>query len=365
VGYACPPTAKTESVLHQFDVIVRVACATLLIVAAVALLRRGRRADHVWFAPFALCLCGYLAGNTTVEALQLSGWSGRVGVLLGGFVAVFLWWFCLAVFDWSFRPRGPVLALGLAWMVVASADRGVFGAGVAGRGLSWVLIVFGCLMMGHLAWRLYRDRDSDLLDRRRRSRLAVVVLLSGLLVVDMAIDVVLGLEWRSQTYAIGQNLACLAFVAWLLTLGGEGASAPRPFQPLPQRDETDALAARLHHLVEVEKIHLDPALDLAGFVRRMGAPEKTVRRLINHQLGHDHFRTFLNAWRMEEARRLLADPERWGDKLIVIAMDSGFASLSSFNRVFQSVQGMTPGAYRRALQQGEAGCEIRSPVAGF
>lgn len=365
MGYASKPRVNTESVLHQFDVIVRVACATLLIVAAVALWRRGRRADHLWFAPFALCLCGYLAGNTTVEALQLSGWSGRVGVLLGGFVAVFLWWFCLAVFDWSFRPRGPVLALGLAWMVVASADRGVFGTGVADRGLSWVLIVFGCLMTGHLAWRLYRDRNGDLLDRRRRSRLAVVVFLAGILVVDMAIDVLLGLEWRSQTYAVGQNLACLAFVAWLLTLAGEGASTPRRFEPPPQRDEADALAARLQHLVEVEKIHLDPALDLAGFVRRMGAPEKTVRRLINHQLGHDHFRTFLNAWRMEEARRLLADPARRGDKLIVIAMDSGFASLPSFNRVFQSVQGMTPGAYRRALLSGEADRGVGSQVAGF
>lgn len=68
---------------------------------------------------------------------------------------------------------------------------------------------------------------------------------------------------------------------------------------------------------------------------------------------------------MEEARRLLADPARRGDKLIVIAMDSGFASLSSFNRVFQSVQGMTPGAYRRAPQSREADGGVRSQVAGF
>jgi len=345
-----------------------VAGATLLIVAAVALWRRGRRADHVWFAPFVVCLCGYLAGNTTVEALQLSSLAGRVGVLLAGFVAVFLWWFCLAVFDWSFRPRSHVLALGLGWMAVAAADRGFLGEWAEDRGLSWVLIVFGCLMMGHLMWRLYRDRDGDLLDRRRRSRLAVVALLAGLLIVDMAVDVLLGLEWRSQAYAVGQNLACLGFAAWLLTLGGAGrgeTSAPRRIEPSPQRDETDILAARLHHLVEVEKVHLDPALDLGGFVRLMGAPEKTVRRLINHQLGHDHFRTFLNAWRMEEARRLLADPARQRDKLIVIAMDSGFASLPSFNRVFQSVQGMTPGAYRRAVLSGEAIDGERSPAAGF
>ncbi len=337
----------------QLDVIVRVAGATLLIVAAVALWRRGRRADHRYFAPFAACLCGYLAGNTPVSALQLSGEVGHVAVLLSGFTVAFLWWFCQAVFDWTFRPKGVVLALGLAWIVIAAADRGVFGAALADRGLSWILIVLGSVMMGHLAWRLHRDRDGDLLDRRRRSRLGVVAVLTGLLVTDMAVDVVLGLEWSSQVYAIAQNLVILAFAAWLLALAAERSSpsaqdtiraAATPAPP----ENAPALEIRLRHLIEVEKIHLDPALDLATFVRRMGASERAVRQLINHQLGHDHFRTFLNAQRMDEARRLLADPARSGDKLIVIAMDSGFASLPSFNRVFQSVQGMTPGAYRRA-----------------
>lgn len=337
--------------MHQFDIIVRVAGATLLIVAAVALWRRGRRADQVWFAPFAICLCGYLAGNTTVEALQLSGAVGRIAVLFSGFTAVFLWWFCLAVFDWSFRPRGMVLAVGLAWMAIAAADRGVFGAGLEDRGLSWGLIALGFIMMGHLAWRLFSDRTGDLLDRRRGSRLAVIALLAGMLMTDMTVDVVLGLEWSSQTYAIAQNLTCLAFAAWLLTFGGDRHVGNRLQRAdAPPMNDADGLEARLRHLVEVEKIHLDPALDLATFVRKMGAPEKTVRRLINQRLGHDHFRTFLNTQRMNEARRLLRDPARREDKLIVIALDSGFASLPSFNRVFQSIEGTTPGAYRRARQ---------------
>lgn len=345
-GVDASPAGRNHALL-QLDVIVRVAGATLLIVAAVALWRRGKRADHRYFAPFAACLCGYLAGNTPAPGLQLSGEVGHIAVLLSGFTVTFLWWFCLAVFDWTFQPKGGVLALGLAWIVVAAADRGVFGEALASRGLSWILIAFGSAMMGHLAWRLYRDRDGDLLDRRRRSRLGVVAVVAGLLITDMAVDIVLGLEWQSQTYAIVQNLIILAFAAWLLTLSAERSSLDAPTSALAA-PAADGLEARLRHLVEVEKIHLDPALDLATFVRRMGTSERAVRQLINHQLGYDHFRTFLNAHRMDEARRLLADPARSGDKLIVIAMDSGFASLPSFNRVFQSVQGMTPGAYRRA-----------------
>ena len=87
----------------------------------------------------------------------------------------------------------------------------------------------------------------------------------------------------------------------------------------------------------------------ASFVHQMDAPERNVRKLVNHELGFDHFRTFLNHHRMAEARRLLADQGRSGDKLIAVALDSGFASLPSFNRVFRAVEGCTPSAYRDAL----------------
>jgi AraC-like DNA-binding protein len=110
----------------------------------------------------------------------------------------------------------------------------------------------------------------------------------------------------------------------------------------------DALRRRLDRLVEVERIHLDPELSFATFVQRMGAPERVVRKLVNHQLGFDHFRSFLIHYRVREARRLLADPHRSGDKLIAIAFDSGFASLASFNRVFRDAEASTPSAYRDA-----------------
>lgn len=90
-----------------------------------------------------------------------------------------------------------------------------------------------------------------------------------------------------------------------------------------------------------------------------------MRRLINHELGYDHFRTFLNAHRLAEARCLLADPARQADKVIAIAMDSGFASLSSFNRVFQAAEGMSPSAYRRAALAAGANPEAKTLQAVF
>ncbi|MDI1363265.1 MAG: helix-turn-helix domain-containing protein [bacterium] len=335
--------------LSQLDVITRVAGATLLLLLA-ALLARDPRTQRLaaYFAPMALCLTGFLAGNTPEPALRLSGPLSAASALIAGYAAVFLWWFCLASFNPAFRPRGGVLAAGLAWLAIASADRGVLGPALEGKGLSWALIGLGLWMIAYLAWRLVRERAGDLVDERRRARILVVVLLAGQLAADFLVDLIMGLDWGPLGFTIAQNAALLSFAAWLalrLLPVPAQASASAP-ACLPAQGEEARLTERLRVLVEVEKIHLTPDLTFADFVRRMGAPERTVRRLINHRLGHDHFRAFLNACRVAEARRLLADPARAGDKLIAIALDSGFSSLASFNRAFKAVEGRPPSAFR-------------------
>lgn len=339
--------------ISQLDVIVRVAGATLLLLFTILLARDPRtRRVAVYFAPMAVCLVGFLAGNTPDPSLRLSGPLGTVGALIAGYAAAFLWWFCLASFDPLFRPRGGVLFMGLAWLIIASADRGLFGPDLASRGLSWALIALGVSMLAYLAWRLVRDRAGDLVDESRRARVLVVLLLAGQLAADFVVDLVMGLDWGPHGFTILQNAAFLAFAAWLalrlLPAPAPAYAAARAPSPSHAPAEETRLIERLRVLVEVEKIHLAPDLDFADVVRRMGAPERTVRRLINHRLGHDHFRAFLNACRVAEAKRLLADPTRADDKLIAIALDSGFASLASFNRAFQAVEGRPPSAFRNA-----------------
>lgn len=336
----------------EIDVILRIAGATLLIWAAFW----GPRTEaRRFFIPLALCLVGFLAGNTPTSDLQLSGTPGRLGVILAGYAAVFLWWWCLAVFDRRFRPRGAVLATGLAWFAVASADRGLLGPGLASRGLSWLLIGLGLVMVIHLVWRLIQDRPDDLVERRRSARGFVVAVLAAQLFADLAVDIVLGFDWSPRAFTIAQNAGVLIFTGWLLKLDltatrdavPELSTAPPAGHGRPQHDLPDpALVARLKHLIEVERIYLNPDLTFEQFVAAMGGGERVVRRLINQQMGFDHFRTFLNAHRVAEAKRRLTDAAYDRDKLIAIALDSGFASLASFNRVFREMQGHAPGALR-------------------
>ena len=339
--------------IQELDVIVRVAGATLLLVAVPLIARTDRRLALI-FLPLALCLTGFLAGNTTEAALRLSGMAGHLAYVLTGYAAVFLWWFCLAVFDRAFRPEGWVLAVGLAWFVIASADRGLFGSIPLQWGLSRLLVGLGFIMVLHLSWRLIRDRGGDLVDARRQARIVVVMLLAGQLMADLIVDALMGFDWQPPLFSLIQNLAFLIFTGGLICLTQRGAvrsgavGARQPFrQPAPSQEEI-RLTERLRILIQEQQVHLDPTLTFDRFVGLMGGSDRAVRHLINHRLGYDHFRTFLNAHRMMEARRRLADPNHRQDKLIAIAMDSGFASLASFNRVFQDAEKCSPGTWRKA-----------------
>lgn len=329
---------------QELDVIVRVAGATLLIWTAIRLRSDGRR----YFAALAICLCGFLAGNTPDPTLQMSGPLGRIAVIATGYAAVFLWWWCLAVFDARFRPKGAVLAIGILWGVVASADRGLFGPAIAQAGLSYVLLGLGLIMIGHLVWRLLTDRTDDMIDQRRKARAAVVVVLGGQLLIDVCVDLILGLEWQPRWFSIVQNMTILGSIAWMqsLDLTKRLPVAAKPDgASLPASTADDPLAARLRHLMETDRLYLDPGLSFADVVRAMGVPERQVRGLI-HREGYDHFRNFLNARRVAEARRRLADPAHRSEKLIAVAFDCGFASLASFNRVFRDFEGRSPSTFR-------------------
>ncbi len=62
---------------------------------------------------------------------------------------------------------------------------------------------------------------------------------------------------------------------------------------------------RLTTAMDVEKAYLDPALSIGALAEKIGAPEHQLRALINKSMGHRNFRSFLNGYRMAEAKEAL------------------------------------------------------------
>lgn len=363
--------------IAQFDIGVRVGTSAIILLLAVLMLTHARRLGPpgFLFAPLGLCLAGFVLGNTPYDALRPSGIIGQFAYLGSGFVVVFLWWFALACFEPRFRLKGEVLAGGALWALVAAADRSLFGERLGQIGLSRVLVLLGFAIIGHLVWRLLSERQDDLIEQRRGARMLVAVLLGGMLFIDLTADALLGFAWQPAAFAMIQNLMILGFAVWLasrlldvrddvLSFGVHAIAVSTPSARAADNGPQDAaLHRRLRALMEEERVYLDPDLTFARFVGRMGAPERTVRTLINRTMGHDHFRSFLNHYRVGHACRLLDQGDR-DTKLIAIAQDSGFASLPSFNRAFRALRGCSPSEYRSAAQRGALPGDKR-PEAGF
>lgn len=351
-------------ILAQLDPAIRLGAAATFLLLAWLLLNHRRRLGWpaLLFAPLAVCVTGFVFGNTPLASFQPTGLLDDVANAASGFTVVFLWWFALSCFDRSFRLQGGVLMVGLLWAGVAATDRGLFGETLANAGLSKGLVLLGFAIVGHLVWRLLSERQGDLIQQRHDARVLVAVLLGGMLAIDLAADALFGFDWRPLAFSMTQNAMILGFGLWLagrlLTVRADvltfGVAEGRAMPPVAAADgdhrPNSALHARLCALIETDRVHLDPALTFARFVELMAAPERAVRSLINQQMGFDHFRAFLNHHRVLEARRLLEERDR-DDKLIAIALDSGFASLASFNRAFRAIQRCTPSEYRSAARQ--------------
>lgn len=117
-----------------------------------------------------------------------------------------------------------------------------------------------------------------------------------------------------------------------------------PADPSGLSVEDRDILRRLRHLLEVEKVYQDPVASRSTLAAELGASESVVSRLANDHLGKT-IPQILNEYRVEDAKVLLRQTEA---PVQVIASESGFASLATFNRVFRELAGQTPRDYRRA-----------------
>jgi AraC-like DNA-binding protein len=92
-----------------------------------------------------------------------------------------------------------------------------------------------------------------------------------------------------------------------------------------------------------------PDLSIDELARRHGCTPRYIQRLMESE--GTSFTEYLLAQRLAHAHRMLTDPHRRGEKISMIALDSGFGDLSYFNRTFRRRYGDTPSAFRVLARQ--------------
>lgn len=102
----------------------------------------------------------------------------------------------------------------------------------------------------------------------------------------------------------------------------------------------------LKEYMSLEKPYLNPSLSIKNLAYGLGLNSREVSVLINQNL-HQHFFDFVNEYRIEDAKKILQDPDRKKFTVLEILYEVGFNSKSSFNTAFKKHTGLTPTQFRK------------------
>ncbi len=104
------------------------------------------------------------------------------------------------------------------------------------------------------------------------------------------------------------------------------------------------LHVRLKRLMIEEALYKNSELSITDLAFQLGVHPNHLSQVIN-QLEKKNFYDFVNTYRVEEFKRLIALQKNQQFTLLSLAYDCGFSSKTSFNRCFKKATGLTPSEY--------------------
>ncbi len=110
-----------------------------------------------------------------------------------------------------------------------------------------------------------------------------------------------------------------------------------------QRELEEIMRQIKHNLLE-NKTYLDPNINLKNFAKSIGIPERNVSKAIN-KINNKNFSNYINYYRIEEFKRLIASEAYKKYSISAIANEVGFSSRASFYKNFKEIEGVSPTNY--------------------
>ncbi|HYF24020.1 MAG TPA: AraC family transcriptional regulator [Caulobacteraceae bacterium] len=339
------------------ETLVRGGTVTTFVLLSVMLLRDGGNRTLAGLGALFCLSTGWWALNTEPFIPWSFTWAFPLWVLSHGKYAAF-WLFSRALFEDGFRLKpldwavwGGMVVLGSIWHLGA---RFGFETDLLGVPRHTAHIV----LAGSAAWIAWKGRGGDLVEPRRRARIAYVVLTSLFMIGISVAYLAPGLP---GPLVADFNVLRMFFMAAGMALLVSGLRSEEMFAPsgdavastvgqdrsveIPDPAEA-RLLSRLQRLMEEERAYRLEGLTIGALAARIDAREYALRRLINGRLGYRNFSAYLNGWRLAEAKAALLDPTQRDVPISTIALDAGFSSLGPFNRAFKAAEGVTPSEFR-------------------
>ncbi|MGD1840998.1 MAG: helix-turn-helix domain-containing protein [Thermonemataceae bacterium] len=127
------------------------------------------------------------------------------------------------------------------------------------------------------------------------------------------------------------------------------APTKKPDKKRLKEEEVIVLKEKLLTAFEKNKVFLEEKITLYALAERLGTSANDLSWLLNTVYGKT-FYDFVNEYRLKEFLSKVAQKEYKQKTILALALEAGFGTKSTFNKVFKSAMQTTPSAYIKSLE---------------
>ena len=307
-----------------------------------------------------ICASGYLLSSLlSPQPYTALGWLTLV--LLNALPGVF-WLVSLSVFGdhtllrrWQYVVASLTMAVPLLSALIEVLFAVTLEDYVAIHGLlKYGMLALELVLISHalvIAITYWRD---DLVQERRYIRGGVIAVSALYIIAVIALEQVLKVQWHGLNIVISASLAALTTAINVLLFQLKESSLFETVKPqevvaqekAAQPRKTQELAKVVESMAQ-DKLYRQDGITISELAKHLAIHEYKLRNLINQELGYRNFNDFLNYYRIKEVTECLSSSEFDHLPVLTLALESGFRSLSSFNKAFKNTHGITPTAFRK------------------
>ncbi|MFD2935104.1 helix-turn-helix domain-containing protein [Spirosoma flavum] len=206
----------------------------------------------------------------------------------------------------------------------------------------------GSLLMLYFLYRSWQTlQQTD----NRETRLKGLLQAAGLFYVVAAIDPLINSIYLSpqdpKFFLTTQVLPVLVYTVALVGRGYNRFQSDAKKQPaVLVKDEHQE---QIQRAIQDDKMYQDPDLTLASLAEHLSLSPNVISRTINVGFGQS-FTDYINTYRIAEVKRRLVAGDADQMTILALALDAGFSSKTTFNRVFKEQMGHTPKEYIKRFQ---------------
>lgn len=309
-----------------------------------------------------LCSCGYMLGAVVdpVEKYALVWWLSSIGG--NGLTGIF-WLISLSVFGdhvvlkrWQYGVASLTLLIPLIKIISeVSLGLALENYSLVNNFYKSTTILLELSLLIHALYLAGQQWRDDLVQKRRYIRGAVICFSALYLFLVIVLEQIINYPWLGFDLLKAGALACLvtSINFFLFTL------REASLFEIVKRKSTDITANKLQtkELKQVlasmvdDKLYQQDGITISSLAKHLSIQEYKLRQLINGELNYRNFNDFLNFYRIKEITEKLEQDEFNHLPILTLALESGFRSLSSFNKAFKTTHEITPTEYRKKYSQ--------------